>query len=348
VSTHPRPTPRVVFDETVVGSNIERMAAFARRSRIALRPHVKTHKSIALARMQLEAGAVGITVATIGEAEVFAAAGFDDIFLAYPLWVDESNASRLAKVAGRARLRVGLASADGARQLARHAPGVEVVVEVDSGHHRTGVQPDAAGALAEAARDAGLEVAGVFTFPGHGYQPGKTGDAGRREASALVTARASIESCGVQVRVVSGGSTPTAASADATVLTEFRPGVYLFNDAQQVLLGSCQLDEVALVVEATVVFAASTHVVVNAGSKILGTDRQDWTDGYGRILGHPDARIPALSEHHATITGAALREGERIRIVPNHVCNVVNLVDELWVENGSIETLRVDARGRNH
>jgi D-serine deaminase-like pyridoxal phosphate-dependent protein len=337
----------VVVDDTILRTNIERMAAFARRSGIALRPHVKTHKSIALARIQLEAGAVGITVATVGEAEVFAGAGFDDIFIAYPLWLDASNASRLADVAGRARLRVGIASAEGARQLARHVPGAEVVVEVDSGHHRTGVQPVAAGALAKAARDVGLEVAGVFTFPGHGYRPGGTGDAGRQEASALAEARASVESHGIDVGLVSGGSTPTAASADASVLTEFRPGVYLFNDAQQLLLGSCQLDDIALTVEATVVFSASTHVVVNAGSKILGTDRQDWTDGYGRILGHPDARILALSEHHATITGAALREGERIRIVPNHVCNVVNLVDELWLENGTVERLRVDARGRN-
>lgn len=341
------PTPRVVVDETIVRTNIERMAAFARTSGIALRPHVKTHKSIALARLQLEAGAAGITVATIGEADVFAAAGFDDIFVAYPLWVDESNAERLRGLASQTRLRVGIASAPGARQLARSVPGLEVLVEVDSGHHRTGVQPDEAGALAVAARDAGLDVAGVFTFPGHGYRPGGTGDAARQESSALAAARASLESHGFEVGVVSGGSTPTAASADGSVLTEVRPGVYLFSDAQQVLLGSCGLGDVALTVEATVVFSAPTHVVANAGSKVLGTDRQDWTDGYGRIIGHPDARIPALSEHHATITGVSFPEGERIRIVPNHVCNVVNLVDELWVENGSAERYPVDARGRN-
>jgi D-serine deaminase-like pyridoxal phosphate-dependent protein len=341
------PTPRVVVDLGVVRANVERMAAFARTSGMALRPHVKTHKSIALARIQLEAGAVGITVATIGEAEVFAGAGFEDVFLAYPLWTDESNAGRLRAVAGRTRLRVGITSAEGARRLARHVPGVEVAVEVDSGHHRTGVAPAEAGQLAAAAAGAGLRVAGVFTFPGHGYRPGGTADAAQQESAALAQARASLEARGFPVEVVSGGSTPTAASANATVLTEFRPGVYLFNDAQQVLLGSCDLSEVALMVEATIVFTTATHAVANVGSKMLGTDRQDWTDGYGRILDHPDARIPALSEHHATIVGMGLREGDRIRIVPNHVCNVVNLVDELWVENRDVERIRVDARGAN-
>jgi D-serine deaminase-like pyridoxal phosphate-dependent protein len=343
----PAPTPRVIVDFGVVQANIERMAAFSRSSGIALRPHVKTHKSVALARMQAEAGAVGITVATIGEAEVFAAAGFDDVFIAYPLWIDESNAGRLGALADRIRLRVGVASVGGARQLARHAPGVEVAVEVDSGHHRTGVAAAEAVEVAAAAAEAGLAVAGVFTFPGHGYRPGATGDAARQEGAALAEARASLEARGVEVRLVSGGSTPTAASTDASVLTEFRPGVYVFNDAQQVLLGSCEPADVALTVEATIVSATATHAVANAGSKMLSTDRQDWTDGYGRIAGHPDARVTALSEHHAAIVGAELREGDRIRILPNHVCNVVNLVDELWVENGGVDRLPVDARGRN-
>ncbi|MFC0681802.1 alanine racemase [Lysobacter korlensis] len=340
-------TPRVVIDQSILRANIERMAAFARAAGIALRPHVKTHKSIGLARMQVDAGATGITVATIGEAEVFAAAGFDDIFVAYPLWVDESNAERLRALMDRTRLRVGIASAEGARQLVRHAPGVEVAVEVDSGHHRTGVSPSAAGELAAAAADAGLQVAGIFTFPGHSYRPGGMADAARQESAALAEARAAVEARDIDVRVISGGSTPTAASTDASVLTEFRPGVYLFNDAQQLLLGTCEAHDVALTVEATVVFSGSTHAVANAGSKMLGADRQDWTDGYGRIAGQPDARIPALSEHHATITGAALREGDRIRILPNHVCTVVNLVDELWVENGTTDRMPVDARGRN-
>ena len=341
------PTPRVVVDLSVVRANIDRMAAFARSTGIALRPHVKTHKSVELARLQLEAGAVGITVATLGEAEVFADAGFDDIFVAYPLWMDGSNAGRLAALRERISLRVGLASAEGARGLGRQVPGVEVAVEVDSGHHRTGVAPAEAGDLAVAAVDAGLVVAGVFTFPGHGYRTGGTGEAAGQESAALAEARASVEARGIGMSVVSGGSTPTAASADASVLTEFRPGVYVFNDAQQLLLGSCALSDIALTVEATVVFSTATHVVANAGSKMLGTDRQDWTDGYGRVLGHPDARIPALSEHHATIVGAALKEGDRIRILPNHVCNVVNLVDELWVEHGGADRIAVDARGRN-
>jgi D-serine deaminase-like pyridoxal phosphate-dependent protein len=341
------PTPRVVIDETIVRANIDRMASFARASGIALRPHVKTHKSVALARLQLEAGAVGITVATIGEAEVFAEAGFDDIFIAYPLWADESNERRLRALAERIRLRVGVASGAGARRLAERAPGLEVAVEVDSGHHRTGAAPHAAGDIAGTAADAGLRVAGVFTFPGHGYRPGGIGDAVRQESAALAEARSSAEARGIEVRLLSGGSTPTAVHADATVLTEVRPGIYLFNDAQQVLLDACRADDVALTVEATIVFSSATHAVANAGSKMLGADRQDWTDGYGRIDGRPDARITALSEHHATIVGTDLREGDRIRILPNHVCTVVNLADELWVEHGSVERIAVDARGRN-
>jgi D-serine deaminase-like pyridoxal phosphate-dependent protein len=341
------PTPRVVVDHSIVRSNIAQMAAFARDRHIALRPHVKTHKSIALARMQVAAGASGITVATIGEAEVFAAAGFDDIFVAYPLWIDESNADRLRSLTRSVQIRVGVASIEGARQLGRHVPGVEVSIEIDSGHHRTGVHAEEAGDVAVAARDAGLVVAGVFTFPGHAYNPGGTPDAARDESAALALARSAVEVRGINIRVVSGGSTPTAASADPHVLTEFRPGVYVFNDTQQVLLGTCGEDQVALTVEATVVSATTSHVVVNAGSKILGADRQDWTDGFGRVLGHPDARIPALSEHHAAIVGVRLHMGERIRILPNHVCPVVNLVDELWVERGNVERYTVDARGAN-
>ncbi|MFD0599753.1 alanine racemase [Catellatospora coxensis] len=160
------PTPYVSVDVAVLDRNIARMASFTRERDLALRPHAKTHKCLEIARRQLAAGATGLTVATVAEAEIFVEAGCEDLFIAYPLWVDQARGARLRAVAARAAVRVGVDSAEGAQALARYAGrDVEVMVEVDSGHHRSGVRPAAAGAVALAADKAGLRVRGVFTFP---------------------------------------------------------------------------------------------------------------------------------------------------------------------------------------
>ena len=243
-------------------------------------------------------------------------------------------------------------SVEGARALAAHAPGTSVLVEVDSGHHRSGVAPDDAGALAEVAQHTGLDVRGVFTFPGHSYSPGVSADVAGQESAALRAAATSLSQHGIEPVVVSGGSTPSIADMDAGVLTELRPGVYVFGDAQQWELGTTQPSGIALTCLATVVSHAGGRVVLDSGSKSLGADRPPWTTGWGRLLDHPDATISLLSEHHAVVewTDLALPPlGSRLRVVPNHVCNAVNLADELVVVRGAavVDVWPVTARGAN-
>lgn len=362
------PTPYLAVELDRLQRNIDRMAALASDARMALRPHVKTHKCVEIARMQVAAGARGITVATLGEAEVFAQAGFDDIFIAYPLWLDETKATRLARLSrreGMKSVRVGVDSVEGVANIARAAEAVQlqanvqVLVEIDSGHHRSGVAPHAAGEIADEARETGVECVGVFTFPGHSYAPGERRIAAAvDEAQTLEAAVASLEAEDFEREdlVVSGGSSPSAEYASsigsASCITELRPGVYVFGDAQQWELGACAAEHIALTAHATVVSHAGGRVVLDSGSKVLGADRATWASGYGRLLDHPDARIVILSEHHAVVDmrGHALPKlGSVVRVVPNHACNAVNLVDALTVtrENAPPETWRVTARGAN-
>lgn len=346
------PTPSLVIDEERLDRNIAAMAEFAARAGLLLRPHVKTHKSVEIARRQVEAGAVGITVATISEAQVFAAVGFTDIFIAYPLWLDDEKTARLRAVLEATPLLVGVDSAEGAARLAAGTVGLHdrfaVLVEVDSGHHRSGCSPTGAGTVAAAASRAGLDVAGVFTFPGHSYAPDR-GAAARDEAVALRAAVSSLAEAGITARIVSGGSTPSAEFADGTVLTEIRPGVYVFGDAQQWELGTMEPESIALSIRSTVVSRTGDRIIADAGSKVLAADRAAYSTGFGRLLDHPDARVTTLSEHHATISAFDAPPGSQIRVVPNHCCVAVNLADEyVVVRDGEVVAKwPVDARGAN-
>lgn len=343
------PTPFLAIDLPVLQANIERVAAWADDRGLALRPHVKTHKSPEIAHMQEDAGVGGLTVATVGEAEVFAQQGFDDLFVAYPLWLDDDRRRRLARLAERATLRVGFDSVEAARRLA--GTGVTGLVEVDSGHHRSGVAPEAAGEVAAGAVEGGLEVLGAFTFPGHSYAPGGRAAAAGGEARALASAAEALRAAGIEPVVLSGGSTPSLAET-GDGLTESRPGVYVFNDAQQWELGSCSPDQIALTCHATVVSHAGGRLVLDSGSKVLGADRPAWASGFGRLLDHPEARVVILSEHHAVadLAGRPLPPlGSTVRVVPNHACNAVNLVDEYAVlaDGGLVDRWAVAARGMN-
>lgn len=356
-------TPEILIDLDVLARNIARMAETVGGKGLQLRPHAKTHKMAEIARLQLAAGAVGLTVATLGEAEVFAADGVRDIFIAYPLWVRQAQAERLRRLAASVTVSVGVDSAEGAAAmgaaLGDAAGSVEVLLEIDSGHHRSGVLPEDAVSLARAAADAGLRVGGVFTFPGHSYAPGKAPAAAEQEGAALTTAAGLLEAAGYRISRRSGGSTPTAMLTGPAQATEVRPGVYVFGDAQQLELERCAPEDISLTVAATVVSrhddegAAPRRIIVDSGSKILGGDRPAWTTGFGRLLDYPDARITALSEHHATVQWPADVElpalGERLRVVPNHVCVAVNLVDEVAVVSGGsvVDRWRVAARGMN-
>ncbi len=356
----PVATPYLRVDLGRLRRNVRRVADQAAAAQISLRPHVKTHKSLEIARLQVATGARGLTVATVGEAEAFVRGGCTDVFIAYPLWVDDHRADRLRDLTEQARVAIGVDSVLSAANTGRRlgGSGIEVVVEVDSGHHRTGVAPKDAGEVARAAARVGLPVRGVFTFPGHGYAPGAAGQVVAAEAAALRRAQQAVEAEGIEVRVVSGGSTPTlaaslggaGASGDLGGITELRPGVYVFGDAQQWELGTTEPDDIALTARSTVVSHAGGRVVLDAGSKVLGADRAAYATGFGRILDRPKARIVSLSEHHAVVEwpGRRPRIGTQVDVVPNHVCAAVNLADALWVEEaGRLRAWPVAARGLN-
>ena len=352
---HDLPTPTLVVDAEVLDRNIAAMAKHAASLDVRLRPHAKTHKCIEVAHRQVQAGATGLTVATVSEAEVFAAAGFPDLFIGYPLWVDPRRGARVRDLLENVTLTIGVDSPDGARALAAQlgpdADRVGVLVEVDSGQHRTGVPPHEAGVVADQARHAGLDIRGVFTFPGHSYEPGMAQAVAAQEREALAAAAAALEQSGIAAAVVSGGSTPSARFSGPG-LTELRPGVYVFGDAQQLALDTCGPDEIALTALATVVSHTRGGVVLDSGSKVLGADRPGWATGYGRLLDHPGAGITALSEHHATVSwddSPMPGLGERVRVVPNHVCSAVNLADELVVVAAGelVDRWPVAARGAN-
>jgi D-serine deaminase-like pyridoxal phosphate-dependent protein len=352
-------TPAVVVDLDRVEARIEAMASAMRERGVALRPHAKTHKSIEVARRQLAAGAVGLTVATVGEAEVFAAAGIDDLFIAFPLVPHGPKADRLRALTERCSLAVGADSIAGLEAVASAVRGSSqppaVVIEVDVGGHRTGVPPEAVGRLGEHARVLGLTVRGVFTHGGHSY----AGRAERRAAAedemrGLGAAADSLRAVGIEPSVVSAGSTPTAELSAGGPVTEERPGTYVFDDRQQTFLSGRPLDDVALLVAATVVsHGAPSGFVVDAGAKVLAKDVAPYVAGHGSIVGCPEAVIERVNDHHGVVSlpEGFLRPavGDVVWIAPNHVCPVVNLVDELVVarEGRIVGRWPVDARGHN-
>ena len=353
-------TPAVLIDLDVLERNVARMAERAQQHGVRLRPHAKSHKIVAIGRLQLGAGAIGLSVAKTSEAEVFAAAGFDDLFVAFPV-VGQDKGRRLLRLADRIRLAVGCDSVEGARTLAEPfaAAGrvLEVMLKVDVGYHRVGVEPDRAPAIAaQVAEIPGLRLRGVFTHAGHAYleeTPEGVSSVAAHEGKALVLAAEGIRATGVAVDQVSVGSTPTARHAMAvTGVTECRPGNYVFHDASQVALGSCRLEDCAMTVLATVVSVpAPGRAVVDAGSKTVSSDPlRPRPGGHGRILGRL-SRLEKLSEEHGVIAvepGESFRVGERVRILPNHACVVTNLHDRLWGVRGEAveDELPVAARGR--
>jgi D-serine deaminase-like pyridoxal phosphate-dependent protein len=353
-------TPAVVVDLDRMDMAIDSMARQMSERGVALRPHAKTHKSLEVARRQLAGGATGLTVGTIGEAEVFADGGVDDLFIAYPLVPLGPKAERLRGLAARCRLRVGADSEAGIRAiadaLAAGKARVEVLIEIDSGGRRSGAPPARAGELARTGRDLGLDVIGVFTHGGHGYG----GVEARRlaaddEVRTLSEAAAGLRDAGVEPRVVSAGSTPTAIASARGVVNEERPGTYVFGDRQQAALGSIAPDSIGAVVATRVVSVndVERRFVVDAGAKILGKDIAAFIPGHGEIPELDGAVVARVSDYHGVVDvadGVDLPAvGRVVTVVPNHVCPVVNYVDAFHVTRDGeiVDTWPVDARGRN-
>jgi D-serine deaminase-like pyridoxal phosphate-dependent protein len=352
-------TPALVVDIDRVDAAIERMATAMRERSVALRPHAKTHKSVEVGRRQVAAGAAGLTVGTIGEAEVFVDGGLDDLFIAYPMVPLGPKAERLRAVARRARLRLGIDSVVGAHAVA-DALGddrelVSVLVEIDCGGRRSGVAPADAGPVAAAAAHLGLSVIGVFTHGGHGYHgPDARDGAAEDEVRGLTMAANSLGDAGVEATVVSAGSTPTALDSARGAVTEERPGTYVFGDRQQVALGSIAPDAPAAVIAARVVSVnpAARRFVIDAGAKTLTKDAPAYLPGFASIP-EVGAVVDRVSDYHGVCEvpeGGALPEiGQVVLAVPNHICPVVDLFASFLVARGGeiVDTWRVDARGRS-
>ena len=354
-------TPALVIDLDIVERNAQRVGEAVAARGIKLRPHVKTHKSVALARLQMDAGAAGITVGTLGEAEVMADGGLPDIFLAYPVWADGPKAARLRALAERPDLRfaVGTDSLAGVAQLARAMAGssarLRVLIEVDPHYGRTGAAPDVAAEIGRAAADAGFELLGLFSHGGHSYAGGDSiATAARDELEALAIGEEALVAAGLAAPVLSAGSSPTAMGVLASPVTEVRPGTYLIGDAMQVALGATPPDGVAIAVAATVVSTAvDGQVVINAGAKALTKDMAPYMTGYGRIPAYPLGVIERVSDYHGQVRFPADAPrpllGEVVAVVPNHACPAIDLYDTFVATRSGTIVGRwpVDARGRS-
>lgn len=353
-------TPIGYVDLERAAANAGRVAAYARAHALAWRPHIKTHKSLAVARIQLDAGAEGLTVATLREAEVMASLT-PDLLLAYPpvgvLRLERVVALLAAREA--LDLKVALDSPDALDPLAEAARSagrqVGVLVEVDMGLGRVGVQTpaDAVALATRAAEGKGTSFRGILFYPGHIRVPQGEQDADlARLAQRLADTLGALAEAGLPPGVVSGGSTPTLwQSHRVQGMTEIRSGSCIFFDREAVELGVASAGDVAYTVLATVVSTSVPgRAVVDAGSKALAKEGRGG-DGFGFLLDHPDVVVAALSEEHGVldVSGSAWRPrvGERVRIVPNHVCVSVNLQDALLARDGDAHhLLALEGRGR--
>ncbi|MDB4899928.1 MAG: alanine racemase [Gemmatimonadetes bacterium] len=354
-------TPAAVVDLDRFDRNLRRAADYAAAHGLDLRPHVKTHKSPRVASEQLRLGAHGLTCATAFEAEVMSVV-CDDLLLAYPP-VGSTRANRLAALPKGVRLTVALDSDRAIDDVARAARAAQreigVYVELDLGMHRVGVT-GVSEALALARRitgEPGLDFAGLAFYPGHVREPvDEQEEKLELLADALDVALRRFADAGMSPRVVSGGSTPTLwRTHELPGVTEFRPGTYVYNDRTTAAIGACAWDDCALTVLATVVSTAVPgQAVIDAGTKALGREpvRGAAGEGFGQLLEHPEVLVARMSEEHGVLdlAGSDWRPevGERVRVVPNHVCIVVHLNDLVYGVRGErIETSwPVVARGR--
>ncbi len=353
-------TPVPIVDLDRLTHNLDRMAAYATLHDLQLRPHVKTHKSPRIATEQLQRGAIGLTCATTHELEVMAAV-CDDLLLAYPP-VGAARLERLMRLPERTQLTVAADSAACLPALAMAAKlarrDVDVYVEVDMGMKRVGVNPhDGVVALARAVhQQAALRFAGITFYPGHvREQVSEQGQAVAELARHVAMIREQLDDAGLPPRVISGGSTPLAWRIhEVAGVTEVRPGTYVYNDRTTANIGACDWDDCALTVLATVVSTAVPgQAVIDAGTKALAREPlRAAGDGWAALLDRPEVTVQRMSEEHGVLdlshTDWRPRIGERVRLVPNHVCIVVQQFDEIVGVRGDYAetTWPVAARGR--
>jgi D-serine deaminase-like pyridoxal phosphate-dependent protein len=355
-------TPAVLIDLDIMERNLRRLATYCGEHRLDLRPHTKTHKIPEIAHRQVALGAAGITVAKVGEAEVMADAGLNDILIVYPI-VGELKLRRLIALASRVRLTVAADSLEVAQEISSYAVArgckIGFLVEFNTGFRRCGlaVTPSSID-VARRIRDLpGLEWRGILVYPGHimgtaTTRPGLI----RAENRVLADLIELLTAAGIPYPVVSGGNTPAAyASHEFSAITEIRPGTYIFNDGNTVCAEAASWTDCAARLLTTVVSrSVEGTAIIDAGSKTLSADRLLSGDGvgFGHICDYPDIAIEELSEEHGHLdtrrSSRSPKLRERLQVVPNHICPVMNLQDLVYgVQDEKIVcTWNVAARGK--
>ncbi len=354
-------TPVAIIDLDVMEKNISEISEIAKNSGVRLRPHIKTHKVPEIASMQIEAGAIGITCAKLGEAEVMVnSIGADDIFIANVI-IGDQKIERLLKLSEKAKVVVGVDSVDVAQQMSDYAVRqgfkIPVLIKIDVGLQRLGVlYGNPALELAKKIdKMKGLRLEGIYTHEGHSY--GVTDNSQIKvialEAGKMMLQTAEmIRESGIEVNTISVGSTPTVrTSLTIKGITEVRPGAYVFNDYYEMRLGISSEFDCAFTILATVISVPSDdRAIIDAGTKSYTSDKAQAFGVYGIVKGMPDVKLIRAYEEHGvlSIPKGKLKVGDKVEIIPNHVCPVVNLYDELiGLRKGKIETVwKVSARGK--
>jgi D-serine deaminase-like pyridoxal phosphate-dependent protein len=355
------PTPALVIDGAVARKNIQTFAEYAAKHHLNLRPHTKTHKSRFIGGLQMQAGAIGLTVAKVGEAIALQDTA-KDLLMAYPA-VDTARCKGLAELARSRTIRVVVDSKEGIEALASAAKAagsiIGILVEIDVGMGRTGVASAMESVkLAQLVTGSkSLRLDGILCYPGQIWVPVDQQEASLAAVSAKLEETIAVWTTqGFEAKIVSGGTTPTAFKSHLVKpYTEIRPGTYVFNDMNTYRGGYCTLDQCSARIICTVISTAvKDQIVIDGGTKTFTSDicipARD--SGHGYMLEYPEARITKLSEEHGQVDvsqcGNRPKIGDRVSVIPNHICPCVNLRDAIWwrEEDGSLQSINVDGRGK--
>lgn len=337
-------TPCLVIDKAVMLNNIQRAQEYANQHGIQLRPHIKTHKSVYCAQQQLAAGAVGITCQKIGEAEVMAEHGCEDLFISFNI-IGEPKYSRLNQLRRKAQVRVSVDNAVIAAGLNESTKQgkLPVLIECDTGMHRCGVTSPAQALVLAQQIDSmpHLQLQGLMTYPAKGMVT--------QVAAWLAEAKELFNRHGLCCDIISGGNTPDMFDQhQIKAQTEMRSGTYIFNDRMMQATGVCDWQDCAVSIYVTVVSTPQKgRAIIDAGVKTLSAET-GWVQGYGRIVEYPDAEIYALNEEHGYVRcEQPLTIGEQLRIIPNHICVTMNLQNQAYLDtDGELEVINIEARGK--
>jgi D-serine deaminase-like pyridoxal phosphate-dependent protein len=302
----------------------------------SLRPHFKTHRTMAIAQLQRDAGAIGVTVATLRQ---LATVGRDlgPVLVSSPLQVDACVADGLRRAQATGDVIFSVESRESIESL-RSAlgpePTADVMIEVEAGCMRSGVAADDCAVVARMASGLGFRVVGLFSYPGQAYVPGAGRQASEDELTALELGASLLGRAGFEPEHISAGSTPTMPFARSGVPSEYRPGTYVFGDRRLVALGAMDSSQLALTVVATVVAVHDDRLVLDAGGKALGRDAPPWLDGFGQVVERSEPLITRLYDHHSVVEsyrGDPVRVGDRLSIVPNNSNSAMALLRSAWL-----------------